>query len=141
MVILSIFYLDSIKKGDKCNKGRYVVEKTKSGDPLMKMLLLALLVTTSAFATEGFICNDFNYSDIQSVDISIHHGDVFVKEIAPDGSSKLHHSSQNMRDEFSVNLSDWNGYTRELVYEDGTFSLTTRDECSQNYDEVICIIK
>ncbi len=107
----------------------------------MKKLLLALMLSTSVFSAEGFICNDFNYSDIKSVDISIHHGDVFVKEIAPDGSSKLHHTSQDMRDEFAVYLTSWNGYTRELVYEDGSFSLTTKDECSQNYDTVICTKK
>jgi hypothetical protein len=107
----------------------------------MKKLLIALLVTTSAFASEGFICNNFNYSDIQSVDITFYQGDVFVKEIAPDGSTQEHIALQDMRDEFAVNLSDWNGYTRELVYENGTFSLETKDECTQNYDEVICTRK
>lgn len=104
---------------------------------LITIIALSLL-SISAFA-QSYTCIDTSIGNIDTIKISIHHGDVFISEIDRDRQKvNLVVTSEDMEGNYSASLSEYAGYNRTIVKYGDSISIDFKDECSGSTAYLAC---
>ncbi len=110
----------------------------------MKLMLALLMASTSVVAAPGDVlltCTRTVFRDLNTIVITESDlaGKVIVTETADDGSKKSYsRSSAELLEAKKIELSSWNGYSRNLYNVDSGWYMEHFDECSGGNSYVIC---
>lgn len=109
----------------------------------MKLIASIVILTLSFFAESSeimLICSNSEFEDLNQIVISrVNSEEILVTEISRDGS--IYTYSKNAVEYFEnnkVELSDWNGYRRELTQSGSSWKISYHDGCDGGTSKAIC---